>query len=237
MEDWLLARSYALLRAAADPAGARLSLRLGVVLSLSSGSRGCRPPLGPGPRSVYVEFARGISSIILLFIMAIAIPILLEVGQASLMMLASVALGINMGGYGAEIVRGAIQAVPRGQTEASIALNLSPTQRLRHVVLPQAMRMILPPLGNLTIEILKGTALVCLIGVTDIMQATRNLSEQQLLRRGGRRHRVVRQRADHLLRDRPGHQRPVPSRRVAARARYRGRRGRGAAAPPNRSRG
>ncbi len=128
----------------------------------------------------YVEFARGISSIILLFIMAIAIPILLGVGQGSLLVLASIALGLNMGGYGAEIVRGAILAVPKGQTEASIALNLTPNQRLRHVVLPQALRVILPPFGNLTIEILKGTALVSLIGMSDIMQATRNITQQQL---------------------------------------------------------
>lgn len=128
----------------------------------------------------YVEIARGISSIVLLFIIAIAVPILFEVRQASLIVLGSIALGINMGGYGAEIVRGSIQAIPRGQTEATIALNLSPTQRLRHVVLPQALRLILPPMGNLTIEILKGTALVSLIGVTDIMQATRNIRQQQL---------------------------------------------------------
>src|SRR5690606_9988631 len=129
---------------------------------------------------VYVEFARGISSIILLFIMAIAVPILLDVDQGSLILLASIALGINMGGYGAEIVRGAIVAVPKGQTEASIALNLSPGQRLRHVVLPQAMRLILPPFGNLTIEILKGTALISIIGLTDVMQVTSNLIQQQL---------------------------------------------------------
>jgi polar amino acid transport system permease protein len=102
------------------------------------------------------------------------------VGQASRILLASIALGINMGGYGAEIVRGAIQAVPKGQTEATIALNLSVTQRLRHVILPQALRIILPPFGNLTIEILKGTALVALIGVTDIMQVTRIIRQQQL---------------------------------------------------------
>jgi polar amino acid transport system permease protein len=64
---------------------------------------------------VYVEFARGISSIILLFIMAYAIPILLGISQGSQLMLASIALGINMGGYGAEIVRGAILAVPRAR--------------------------------------------------------------------------------------------------------------------------
>lgn len=157
------------------------SFVLGVLLSLVFGvGRLSDRQWVRGAALGYVEVARGISSIVLLFIIAIAVPILFELDQASLILLASIALGLNMGGYGAEIVRGSIQAIPRGQTEASIALNLSPTQRLRHVVLPQAMRLILPPLGNLTIEILKGTALVSLIGVTDIMQAARLLNQQRL---------------------------------------------------------
>ncbi|WP_134321799.1 amino acid ABC transporter permease [Cumulibacter soli] len=129
---------------------------------------------------VIVEFARGISSIILLFIIAIAIPYLSGIKQPPLMLLATIALGINMGGYGAEIIRGAIQSVSPGQTEAAISLNLSPLQRLRYVILPQAMRVILPPMGNLTIEILKGTALVSLVGVADIMQMSNNIRQQQL---------------------------------------------------------
>lgn len=157
------------------------SFLLGVALSLVVGvARLSTRQWVRGVAFAYVEVARGISSIVLLFVIAIAVPILFEMEQQSLILLASIALGINMGGYGAEIVRGSIQAIPKGQTEATIALNLSPTQRLRHVVLPQAMRLILPPMGNLTIEILKGTALVSLIGVTDIMQATRLINQQRL---------------------------------------------------------
>jgi polar amino acid transport system permease protein len=155
---------------------------LGCVLSLIFGvARLSQREWVRGSALVYIEFARGISSVILLFIIAIATPILLQVGQAPLIMLASIALGINMGGYGAEIVRGSINAIPRGQTEASIALNLNHTQRLRYVVLPQALRIILPPMGNLTIEILKGTALVALIGYGDLMQQTRNIIQAQLV--------------------------------------------------------
>lgn len=154
---------------------------LGVVLSLLFGvARLSERTWVRGAALAYVELARGISSIILLFIIAIAVPILLDVGQADLVLLGALALGINMGGYGAEIVRGSIQAIPKGQREASIALNLSPTQRLRHVILPQAMRLILPPMGNLTIEILKGTALVSLVGVADLMQSTNFIRQQQL---------------------------------------------------------
>jgi len=157
------------------------SFMLGVVLSLIFGvARLSEREWVRGAAFLYVEFARGISSIVLLFIIAIAIPILFDVGQASLIVLASTALGLNMGGYGAEIVRGAIQSIPKGQTEATIALNLTPTQRLRYVILPQAMRVILPPMGNLTIEILKGTALVSLVGVSDLLQSTRNVRQQQI---------------------------------------------------------
>ncbi|MDZ7679771.1 MAG: amino acid ABC transporter permease [Acidimicrobiales bacterium] len=159
---------------------------LGVALSLVMGvARLSERRWIRGAALVYVEFFRGISTIVLLFIVAIAIPILFDLSQVSLLALGVVALGANMGGYGAEIVRGSILAIPRGQSEASIALNLSNTQRLRHVVLPQAMRIILPPFGNLTIEILKGTALVSLVGLADITQAGNFIRQQQLFTADG----------------------------------------------------
>lgn len=145
------------------------SFLLGAVLSLVFGvARLSSRRVVRGAALAYVELFRGVSSIVLLFWMAFALPILLGVDQSSKLLLGSIALGLNMGGYGAEIVRGAIQSVPKGQTEATIALNMTPTQRLRHVVLPQAMPVLLPPMGNLTIEILKGTALVSLIGLADL---------------------------------------------------------------------
>lgn len=121
-----------------------------------------------GAALVYIETARGISAIILLFWIFFAVPILFGIGSMPAMVAGILALGLNMGAYGAEIVRGAIQAVPKGQTEATIALNMTDGQRLRHVVLPQAIPIILPPFGNLTIEILKGTALVSLITLSDL---------------------------------------------------------------------
>lgn len=116
----------------------------------------------------YIEFARGISAIVLLFWMFFALPIILGLQGWSPLVAGVLALGLNMGAYGAEIVRGAIQAVPKGQTEATIALNMSNAQRIRYIVLPQAVPIILPPFGNLVIEILKGTALVSLITLSDV---------------------------------------------------------------------
>lgn len=129
----------------------------------------------------YIEFARGVSAIILLFWMFYALPILFGIRSMSPMSAGMLALGLNMGAYGAEIVRGAIQSVPKGQSEASIALNLSDRQRLRYIVLPQAVPTILPPYGNLTIEILKGTALVSLITLSDLAFETQKLRINNLI--------------------------------------------------------
>jgi polar amino acid transport system permease protein len=105
---------------------------------------------------VYVEVFRGTSVLVQMFWFFFALPAFVF------------ALGLNVGAYGAEIVRGAVQAVPRGQTEAAIALNMRPSLRMRRVILPQALVAMLPPFGNLMIELLKGTALVSLITLSDL---------------------------------------------------------------------
>jgi polar amino acid transport system permease protein len=157
------------------------SIALGTVMSLIFGV--ARLSLKGWVRStalVYIEFARGISAIILLFLMFFAVPILFGIGSMAPMLAGILALGLNMGAYGAEIVRGAIQAVPKGQTEATIALNMSNLQRLRHVVLPQAIPIILPPYGNLSIEVLKGTALVSLITLGDLARVAQVIRQNAI---------------------------------------------------------
>jgi polar amino acid transport system permease protein len=78
------------------------------------------------------------------------------------------ALGLNVGAYGAEVVRGAIKAIPRGQIEAAIALNMPRSLMMRRVIIPQAMVRMLPPFGNLLIELLKATSLASLITLSDV---------------------------------------------------------------------
>ncbi|WP_328043940.1 ectoine/hydroxyectoine ABC transporter permease subunit EhuC [Neobacillus mesonae] len=114
----------------------------------------------------YVELFRGTSLLVQLFWVFFALP---AFGIQFTPFLASVvALGLNYGAYGSEVVRGAILAIPKGQTEASIALNMTHFQRMRLVILPQAFRMMLPGFGNISIELLKGTSLVSLITLTDL---------------------------------------------------------------------
>jgi len=81
---------------------------------------------------------------------------------------AILALGLNVGAYGAEVVRGAVSAVGRGQWEATVALNMPRTMALRRIILPQALVAMIPPWGNLFIELLKATALVSLITISDL---------------------------------------------------------------------
>jgi polar amino acid transport system permease protein len=155
------------------------SFVLGTVMSLVMGvARLSTIRWVRGAALVYIEFARGVAAIILLFWMAYALPILFGLPSMPPLLAGILALGLNMGAYGAEIVRGAIQAVPKGQYEATVALNLSSRDRLRHEIHPQAVPIILPPYGKLTIELLKGTALVSLIGLSD------HAIESQLLRTG-----------------------------------------------------
>lgn len=116
--------------------------------------------------AAYVELFRGTSLLVQLFWIFFALP---AFGlQFSAFLASVIALGLNYGAYGSEIVRGAIQAIPKGQTEASIALNMTNFQRMRLIILPQALRMMLPGFGNISIELLKGTSLVSLITLTDL---------------------------------------------------------------------
>lgn len=123
--------------------------------------------------TTYIEFFRGTSLIVQLFWIFYVLPffgVVLEPYPAGF-----VAVGLNLGAYGAEVVRGAIQAVPRGQYEAGYALNMSSRLRMRRIIFPQAVVIMLPAWGNLLIELLKGTALVGLISVTDLMFQSRQI--------------------------------------------------------------
>ena len=91
-----------------------------------------------------------------------------------------VALGLNEGAYMAEIVRAGILAVDHGQHEASLALGMSRMLALRRIVLPQALRVIIPPAGNQFISLLKATSLVSVIAGGDLLTAAQNISSANL---------------------------------------------------------
>jgi polar amino acid transport system permease protein len=116
--------------------------------------------------TVYIEFFRGTSIFVQLFWVYFVLPfagITLTPLQAGVL-----ALGLNVGAYGAEVVRGAVRAIGREQHEACVALNLGRYHRMRYIILPQALPLMLPTFGNNAIELLKGTAVVSLISLTDM---------------------------------------------------------------------
>src|SRR5215469_12879284 len=127
---------------------------------------------------VYIEIFRGTSALVQLFWLFFVLP------RFGLTMepltVAILALGLNVGAYGAEVVRGAVSAIPRGQWEASVALNMTRMQALRRIVLPQAVVSMIPPWGNLFIELLKATALVSLITITDLAFKAQEMNQTTL---------------------------------------------------------
>lgn len=148
---------------------------LAIIIALTAGlMRMARNGLVRGVATVYIEIFRGTSLLVQLYWIFFVLPlfgITLEKFTAGF-----VAVGMNLGAYGAELVRGAVMSVPRGQWEAALALNMSPFKRMRRVILPQALLIMLPPWGNLLIELLKGTALVSLIAVADLMFQSKQIN-------------------------------------------------------------
>lgn len=131
-------------------------------------------PFIQGAATVYIEFFRGTSLLVQLYWIYYVLPLM---GVTLTPFVSGVmGLGLNFGAYGAEIVRGGIQAVPRAQWEAALALNMSPSKRMRRIIIPQTFPIILPPAANLTVELLKATALVALITVVDLMFVAKQIN-------------------------------------------------------------
>ena len=114
----------------------------------------------------YVEFFRGTSALVLMFWLFFALPLL--GWQLAALWAGTLALGLSYGAYGSEVVRGALRAVPQAQREAAVALSFTPWQRMRLVLLPQALPEMVPPFNNLLIELLKGSALASVLGIGEL---------------------------------------------------------------------
>ena len=124
--------------------------------------------------TVYIEFYRGTSLIIQMFWIYYVLPLF---GIPLPALLAGVlALGMNFGAYGAEVLRAGILAVPKGQWEGALALNFSKAKRMQRIIIPQIYPIILPPAANLAVELLKGTALVSLITLVDLMFVAKQIN-------------------------------------------------------------
>lgn len=137
---------------------------------LAGVGRGSRYRFVRWTATIYTELFRGTSLLVILFWFFFVLP---EFGVALSPMVAGVlGVGLNFGAYGAEVVRGAILSVQRGQVEAAIALNMSPFRRMTRIILPQALLIMIPGFTNQMIELIKATALVSAVTLVDITYAS-----------------------------------------------------------------
>jgi len=150
--------------------GMALAFPLAILLAL-----GRRSQL-PAIRAIcvaYIELVRGVPLITVLFMASVMLPLFLPTGVTiDKLLRAQVAFILFSAAYLAEVIRGGLQAIPKGQHEAADALGLSYWQRTRLIVLPQALAMVIPPLVNTFIGTFKDTSLVIIIGLFDLLGTT-----------------------------------------------------------------
>ena len=144
--------------------GVALGVLISVIKFLAEENRALRP--FAKLCDIYVTAIRGIPVVVLLFIFYLVI-----LKSADGIVTSILTFGINSGAYMAESIRAGIDAIDYGQTEASRSLGMDRLQTMRHVILPQAVRNILPAIGNEMIALLKETAVAGYVAVTDLTRA------------------------------------------------------------------
>jgi polar amino acid transport system permease protein len=122
---------------------------------------------------IYVDTIRGIPLLVLIFAIFYGMPIL--VAKVSALTAAVIALSIFCGAHVSEVIRGGIDSIPKGQTEAAKAIGLTFRQRLGYVIFPQAISRIIPPWINTAVELVKASSLVSLVSVVDLMLAIQQI--------------------------------------------------------------
>jgi polar amino acid transport system permease protein len=145
------------------------------------------------PATLFVEIVRGIPLLVQLIFWYFAFPsIIQDIGKAlnihalstylaNPVMMAIIGLTFCYAAYMSEIYRAGIQSIPPGQMEAAISLGMSHVQAMRYIILPQAVRIILPPIGNEFISLLKDSSLVSVVAVTDMTRRGREFMSQNFI--------------------------------------------------------
>jgi His/Glu/Gln/Arg/opine family amino acid ABC transporter permease subunit len=127
----------------------------------------------------YIEFVRGIPALALLFLIYFGlVPIGLVVDSFTA---AVIGLGMNQGAYMAEVFRGGIEALHKGQREAALAVGMTPYKAYRFIIMPQAVRIVLPPLLNMLIVLLKDTSICSLISTPELMLRAKDITSMSFL--------------------------------------------------------
>ena len=145
-----------------------LSITLGIIIGLfASIARISSFKILRGAAKVYIDFFRGTPLLVQIFMIYFALPLI--TGQRVDPFIAAVtACGMNSGAYVAEIFRAGIESINKGQMEAGRSLGMTWTQTMRFIIIPQAFRRVIPPLGNEFIALLKDSSLVSVIGFEEL---------------------------------------------------------------------
>jgi len=151
--------------------GLALGFPLGVLLALGRRSRRPVPRLAAG---AFVEVVRGVPLIAVLYVAALVVPLAMPAGlEIDKLFLAQGAVIVFASAYLAEAVRSGLQMVPRGQRDAALALGLRPWQMNRLVILPQALRIVVPSFVSIAVGFFQDTSLVVIIGLFDLLNTAR----------------------------------------------------------------
>ncbi len=153
-----------------------LSILLALVIGLFTGlGRLSRNPVLNGIASIYVEVVRGIPLLVQLFYIYFALGRIVNVPPITS---AVIAMAVCYGAYMGEIFRAGIDSIHKGQREAARSLGMTSSQAMGYVILPQAIKTILPPIGNEFVALLKDSSLVSILAVSDLLRRGREYAAQ-----------------------------------------------------------
>jgi general L-amino acid transport system permease protein len=160
--------------------GIVFSFPLAILLALG---RRSKLPVIRAMCTAFIELVRGVPLLTVLFMASLMIPLFLPQGfDINKLLRAQVAVILFSAAYLAEVVRGGLQAIPKGQFEAGDSLGLSFVQKTAFIILPQALRLVIPPIVNSFIAGFKDTSLVIIIGLFDLLGTTRLAANDPLWR-------------------------------------------------------
>jgi polar amino acid transport system permease protein len=150
------------------------SIGFALVIGLLTGlGRISRNPVLNRISTIYVEIIRGIPLLVQLFYLYYAMATFMQLPR---LLAAILAMSVCYGAYLGEIFRGGILSIPKGQMEAALALGMSRGQAISRIIIPQTLRVILPPVGNEFIALLKDSSLVSILAVSDLLRRGREFA-------------------------------------------------------------
>jgi polar amino acid transport system permease protein len=168
--------------------GAALAMSLGLILALLRQAPG-RPMMPVRALSIaYIDVMRGIPLLLVILLMSGSVPFLTFLphslrapdffGKPDIFWFGVVSIALTYSAYYAEVYRSGLEGVPYGQTEAARSLGMSHAQSMRHVIVPQAIRRVIPPMLNDFIALMKDTSLVQVIGYVEVVRAGREVQAE-----------------------------------------------------------